>query len=567
MCGLFGIAAREGDIDLDGARHARDKLTHRGPDQAGEWLADGLYMGHRRLSIIDISEQGRQPMTSARAAISVNGEIYNFAALREELERAGYKFRSRSDSEVVLHGYEEWGVDKLVNRLEGMYAVVIYDIEARKLVMFRDRCGVKPLYYGRDGDRLIWASELKAIRAFDDGWAVDAEAALDFLVYRYIPAPKSIFRGISKLPAASILECTLDDMRVTTRRYWRLETDATAAADGNEARTLALLDEAVRTQLVSDVPLGMLLSGGLDSSAVTSFAADHIQGLQTFSIGFPSMGRDESPIARAMAAHAGTEHYVRNYAEEDVGDIVSRMGAWFDEPFSDTSALPTHRVCAFARETVTVALSGDGGDELFGGYRWYDRYNGYRARARPGPRRGLSWPFAWRRQAIELGSTGDPLWLYARLRGAISPRALDRWRKRLGVRADYDPLWAYRAAYRPQLSPRRAAQVMDFHTYLPDDILTKVDRVSMAVSLECRPALLYTPLVELAFSLPDAFTYLGDELKGGLRTSLRPRLPTVVAEHAKQGFSIPNAGWREELERKHGSVSQAMLAPFVDGRS
>lgn len=574
MCGLFGVIQRPESpaLDVPRARTARDVLTHRGPDQAGEWHADpGVYVGHRRLSILDTSTAGQQPMTAGRVVATVNGEIYNFRALRLELEQAGFEFQSNSDSEVVLHGYRHWGADGLASRLDGMYAVVIYDGDGGKLIAFRDRVGIKPLYYYQGNGLFVWASEPKAIKAYvpAEGLTLDPEAILDFLVYRYMPAPKSAYRELRKLPPACILECQLADLDLRSRRYWQLPTgqaDLSHTALTEQLRHL--LNTSVRDQLVSDVPLGLLLSGGIDSSAIAAMASQHVPHIQSFSIGFREPGRDETPFAKAMAEHAGTSHRLQYFEHEDMTNLAERMEAWFDEPFSDTSAVPTYRVCTFAQERVKVALSGDGGDELFGGYRWYDNFATAVRRQRGMPlraARGLRLP-SWlpRREYLELLSIGDPLWLYARIRGSVSHARLCQWRERLAVPADYDPLWAYRAAHDPALPSRKAAQVMDFHTYLPDDILTKVDRVSMATSLECRPALLSQALVEFAFSLPENFTYLGGQLKGGFKAAIADLLPETVLEHGKQGFSVPDFGWRNELIEKSGSVQEGLAENYLN---
>ena len=379
MCGLFGVVnANRAAINLDRARHARDVLTHRGPDQAGEWAdAPGVYVGHRRLSILDTSIAARQPMTSGLINVSVNGEIYNFRSLRKELEQAGYKFQSTSDSEVVLHGYRQWGIEQLVHRLEGMYAALIYDGERGRILAFRDRVGIKPFYYYHVGTRLVWASELKAICDYlpEADLTIDPEAILDFLVYRYIPAPKALYRGVSKLPAASILTYEIDSNTLAVNRYWDLPDQVIdESEDVLERDLLEKIEATVTSQLASDVPIGLLLSGGLDSSAIAVFASRHLPGMQSYSLGFPDAGRDETPIARVMADAVGAKHHTTYFAKDDMSNIAHRLRNRFDEPFADTSAFPTYDVCAFAREQLTVTLRGDGGDELFGGYRWYERY-------------------------------------------------------------------------------------------------------------------------------------------------------------------------------------------------
>ena len=572
MCGLFGVVQRGSFSEpcFNRARIARDTLWHRGPDQAGEYCIGNAYIGHRRLSILDTSDAGRQPMVAGDVAVTVNGEIYNFLALRGELEREGYVFRSHSDSEVVLHGYRHWGVDGLVGRLDGMYAAVIHDAAEGRLFAFRDRVGIKPFYYYLDDDQLVWASELKAIRTFlpADALALDAEALLDFLVYRYLPAPRALYRNTFKLSAACILECNLSSLSVRTRRYWQLRAEMGEIRQRElDAHLLELLDSSVREQLVSDVPLGLLLSGGIDSSAVAAMAARHQPQIRSYSIGFRQQGRDETPFARLVAAHTGTEHYVHYFDDEEMSGLFERMYGWFDEPFADTSAVPTHRVCSFAGEQVKVALSGDGGDELFGGYHWYHRYASARRNGRWMPVKscqGIRFPLRMpKARELEWASISDPVWLYALIRGSVPHARLQQWKERLGVPRDYDPLWAYRASFQPKLPARKAAQVMDFHTYLPDDILTKVDRASMAVSLECRPPLLSRSMVEFAFSLQENFLYRGGELKGGFKHTLRSVLPSAVLEHRKQGFSVPDSGWRGTLIRHHGSLQEGMLNHYL----
>ncbi len=576
MCGLFGVARRQpfGEHCVGRARAARDVLSHRGPDQAGEYCAGSVYLGHRRLSILDTSDAGRQPMVMGDIAVTVNGEIYNFESIRAELVHAGYQFFSKSDSEVVLHGYRAWGIDGLVERLDGMYAAVIHDAAKGRLYAFRDRIGIKPLYYYFGDEQLVWASELKAIRTYlpSNVLAINHEALLDFLVYRYIPAPKALYRDTFKLPAASILECHLADMSVHVRRYWQLRVDEVEGAPQvlNE-QLLALLEQSVREQLVSDVPLGLLLSGGIDSSAVVAIAGKHQPNIRSFSIGFRQQGRDETPYATMMASHAGTTHHVHYLDEEEMSGLFNRMHEWFDEPFGDTSAIPTYRVCDFARTQVTVALSGDGGDELFGGYKWYGRYAEARGARRWMPvqtRYGIRFParipFS---QKLQWGSIKDPVWLYALIRGSIPIDRLEHWKKRLEVFKEYDPLWAYRNSFNSDLSARKAAQVMDFHTYLPDDILTKVDRVSMAVSLECRPPLLSRSLVEFAFRLPENFLYQNNRLKGGFKSALEALLPSAILNHRKQGFSVPDSGWRSALLRQHRSLQEGIVGHYLNNGS
>lgn len=577
MCGLFGQYRFAGltQAQIDRARLARDMLTHRGPDQAGEYITPHLYMGHRRLSILDTTDAGRQPMQSPNGAITitVNGEIYNYVSLRNELITLGYTFKSQSDSEVVLHGYAAWGADILARKMDGMYAICIFDTPRNTLTLIRDRVGIKPLFYTLLEDGLIWASELPPIlAALDKQPALNSEALLDFLVYQYIPAPKTAYQDIYKLPAASILTLDLQSQSHTLAQYWALpvRNDATQNIQTAEATIMSLLRESVAEQLVSDVPLGVFLSGGIDSSAITAIATELHPGMHSFSIGFHDPVRDETPFATQVATHIGTNHHVTYQENERMDHILQDMQAWYHEPFGDTSSVPTLRVSQEARKEVTVALSGDGGDELFGGYRWYETFATYRCRQRFIPfflksPSGYTLP-KWipRHKGLQLLTISDPVILYARIMACIPLADIEQWREYLGIAKNYDPFWALRAHFDPTLPPRKAAQVMDFHTYLPDDILVKVDRMSMQTSLECRPPFLSQKLVEYAFSLPENVTYHGGKLKSILKSTLKGILPDNILYRGKQGFSVPpGSGWKTKIIDKHGSMPEAILRHFL----
>jgi asparagine synthase (glutamine-hydrolyzing) len=379
MCGIFGFTGYQKEY-LYKARQALNMLAHRGPDQWGEWTDDDIYSGHRRLSINDLSDNGRQPMMDlgGNTVIAVNGEIYNFQSLREDLLVSGHRFNSNSDSEVLLHGYEEWGIKVLLDRIEGMFAFVIYDREKRKVFLVRDRVGIKPLYYSWIGSSLAWASELKALSSFHrDHLETDMTALYDFLTYLYIPTPKTCYNNVFKLPPAHYLEYDLQTLSLKCRRYWKLEvTDTPIKLDEASERLRKLIDKAVKEQLLSDVPIGFFLSGGLDSSIIVSAATNATDFVNTYSIGFDDVRHDETSYAGIVAEHFQTRHEKQILTVEGGGQLIANMKTWFDEPFGDTSALPTYLVSQFARKHCTVALTGDGGDELFGGYRFYNRFNG-----------------------------------------------------------------------------------------------------------------------------------------------------------------------------------------------
>jgi len=573
MCGLFGVASLKNfsESDLLQANSARDKLSHRGPDYGDCWVSDNIYIGHRRLSIIDTSYSGNQPMSSGNIVIAVNGEVYNFKQLRLELEQSGFVFKSDSDSEVILHGFEHWGLDLLAEKLDGMYAAVILDQRAQRLMFIRDRVGIKPLYYSLDNETLIWSSELSSIVEFmqPKKLEIDREAVIDFLTYRYIPAPKTVYKGVYKLCAAHTFELDLSSFVAKTNQYWSLNTTSSTASDEqNAAKLLDLLRESVHEQLVSDVPIGCLLSGGIDSSIVVALAAEK-QNLRSFSIGFRDADKDETPYALLMAEHVKSEH-VHHYTNDDeVEALVDKLPEWFGEPFGDTSAIPTWIVSKLAKSRLKVALSGDGGDELFGGYKWYALYSKLRRLQKWFPfksQRGFRFPkFIPKYKQLELLSIADPVVLYSQIRKGLPACRLKDWMKRLGVSNDYDPYWAYRKHFDASLGNRKAAQVMDFHTYLPDDILVKVDRVSMRVSLECRPPFLSKSLVEFAFSLPESFHYRNSELKGGLKHALREILPLTIINRAKQGFGLPYSGWKKTAVMDKRMMQEQLLEIFIRG--
>jgi len=509
-------------------------------------------------------------MSRDSVVITVNGEIYNFKSLRQELEQQGVTFMSHSDSEVVLHGYKFWGIEGLLTRLEGMYAAVIYDQKENKVFLIRDRVGIKPLYYHLGDSALSWSSELKGLVNYigETSLNIDSSALLDFLVYRYIPAPKSLYENIFKLPAAHYAEFNVESGKISVTRYWELIATPTDRSHELLAKELlVLLTNSIEEQLVSDVPLGVLLSGGIDSSAIAALAGRY-KGLLSFSVGFNNSPNDESPFAAMVAEHVGTQHNAITFPDEHMDALAAKMAVWFGEPFGDTSAVPTYLVSKFAREQVTVALGGDGGDELFGGYSWYGKYRVLRKIQRICPFVKLlngKVP-AWlpKKNIFELLSISDPVELYARLRKSLPKTQLNLWKEKLGVSKEYDPYWAYRAHYKSELPPAVAAQVLDFHTYLPDDILTKVDRASMAVSLECRPPFLSTPLIEFAFSLPESFIYKNGQLKGGLKYALIGILPDTIINRKKQGFSVPDFGWRKKATDKYGSMQEFLIKEFLE---
>ena len=566
MCGLAGIVlAHPGHPDERVLLAMRDAQSHRGPDEAGIHLGEGVGLGHRRLSIIDLSH-GQQPMLDEAAGLALiyNGELYNFQAIRAELEALGTAFTSQSDTEVVLRAWQQWG-DACLQRLVGMFAFAVWDMRKRRIFLARDQLGIKPLHYGFTGaGDLVFASELKGLLAHPDvERQLDPQALEDYLALGYVPDPKCIYRGIRKLPAGHWLSWGAGEPEPVPRQYWdvpfqRRETTEDEAV----AQLRALLDGAVKSQMIADVPLGAFLSGGVDSSAVVaSMSRVSQQPVRTCSIGFDHGGFDETVYARQVAAHLHTQHLERRVSADDYA-LLDTLAAVYDEPFSDSSALPTYRVCELARGQVTVALSGDGGDENFAGYRRY-RWHAWESKLR------ARLPHAFRKPVFGLLGRLYPKadWAPRPLRAKTTLQALAHddveayfhtvsttsvaMRQRLYSAKfkrelqGYSALEVFRAhaEHAPTDHPLLLAQYLDIKTWLPGDILTKVDRASMAHSLEVRVPLLDHRLVEWASSLPPDLKLHGGTGKYIFKKALEPDLPAEVLYRTKMGFSVPLAAW------------------------
>ena len=554
MCGIAGFAG----IDLPAEETTRrlqamcDAILHRGPDSDGRFLANGVAMGMRRLSIIDVAG-GDQPISNEDGSITVvfNGEIYNHHQLRRELTAAGHRFTTRSDTEVLVHLYEEYGTD-MVSRLHGMFAFSIWDSRRQRLFIARDRTGMKPLSYALRGDGIVYGSELRAVYAFDrSALRVAPAAVMEYLAFGYVPDPNSIFEGVSKLPAGHFLLWG-PGRPLQVQRYWRPPAPDETLRDETElvAQLRSRLEAAVTSHLESEVPLGAFLSGGTDSSAVVALMCRHAAGrVKTFSIGFAEAAYDESRAAKAVAAQLGTEH-TELVVRPDVEQMFESIAAMFDEPFADSSAIPTFLVAQLARQSVTVALSGDGGDELFGGYTRYGTTlrrtggNGGVA-SRLAAALGLMLPHAFpgRNRLVDLGRSR--IGRYAS--SVVQPVRVDEG----GVASAWHP--AGRRTVDEQLNRFLSAEEsedfaalmmrLDLETYLSGDILTKVDRTSMAVSLEARVPLLDVDLVEFALSIPGDLRVTAGESKRLYRRAIRGIVPDFVLSAPKRGFAVPLASW------------------------
>jgi asparagine synthase (glutamine-hydrolysing) len=557
MCGICGIASPRGAADLDRLAAMSATLVHRGPDSFGEYAEDAVAIAARRLSIIDL-ETGDQPIGNEDGSIQVvqNGEIYNYRDLRRDLERSGHRFRTHGDTEVLIHLYEEDG-DRFARRLRGMFAIAIWDARLRRLVLARDRFGIKPLYYRHVDGELAFASELRALPRGE----IDPDAVAAFLAFNSIPGPLTIFRDTRKLQPGHVL--TWEDGDVRIERFAR-----PAPARAGEVRTddeaelveelRARVRDSVRAHLVSDVPVGVLLSGGVDSSLLAALAAQETsEPLRTFSIGFEERSFDELTDARRVAERYGT-HHAELVLRPDAALLLPALADAFDEPFADSSALPTYLVSQLAAHDVKVALSGEGGDELFGGYYTYvadllaERVGGVARLARPAvellPSSDAKASFDYKAKRFVRAAHLPPLERHHGWKEIFSADA----RAELTGRVDeFDPVDLLRARYAETAGAEELARLqdVDLGTYLVDDLLVKTDRASMAHSLEARVPYLDTAVTNLALALPTRAKIRGLAKKVLLRKAAAPLLPPEIVNGKKRGFSIPAAAWlRGDLE-------------------
>lgn len=571
MCGIAGLIAR----DRDGASLARiaramtDAIAYRGPDGSGVWSEDGVALAHRRLAIVDLTPTGAQPMLSAdgRWAISYNGEVYN----AEEVARAlpGLVRRGTSDTEIIVESVARRGLERTLADLNGMFAIALWDRAARTLHLVRDRLGIKPLSYARVPGGFAFASELKALAAGGFAFDIDEASVASFLRFGYVPTPHAIWRGVSKLRPGELVSIPPSG-DVQRRLYWDIGGIAAqgsrAPFRGSDAEAEealhALLADAVSLNMISDVPLGAFLSGGIDSSTVAALMVAAKRGpVRTFSIGFPDFDFDESVYAREVARHLGTQHQELTVTAADALAVVPRLAEMYDEPFADSSQIPTFAISKMTRAHVTVALSGDGGDELFAGYNRYVLAGGPLARLSALPRFLRHGAAAALRRVPDEAAALLARVLPGALRPAMPADKLQKLAQVLALDGDdvylrlvsqnADPARLTRglrehpvALPRPaQASALARMQLFDCCGYLPDDILQKVDRASMAVSLEVRPPLLDHRVVEFAWTLPRHLLLRGGETKWLLRRVLDRHVPRGLIERPKMGFAIPLSDW------------------------
>jgi len=574
MCGIAGFIDVE--YSRENAKQLIDRMCqvirHRGPDDQGVWVGDGLALGMRRLSIIDL-DGGHQPIFNEDQSILVilNGEIYNYRELQKELQERGHHFRTRSDTEAIVHAYEEYG-DECVKHLRGMFTFALWDRNRQRLLAARDRFGKKPLNYYWDGQRLIFGSEIKSILEAGIPREVNPIALDEYLVYRCVPSPNTLFKGVMKLPAAHFL--VYEDGQIHTKRYWELPFTPTCKDDEATAieRTRALLKDAVEVRLMSEVPLGAFLSGGIDSSIVVGLMSSMMsQPVKTFSIGFEEDDFSELPYARQVARHFGTDHH-EFFVRPELVSVLPELAWAYDEPFADASMLPTYYVSKLAREHVTVALTGDGGDEIFGGYTHYRRewiisrippiirsLLGFGSRFMPDGMRGKK----------RLGSL--PRDLPTR---AVQSSMLFRADVRSSMYSseffaqvrDHNPYERLVGEFRAvsDLDVTAQLQYVDVRAYLANDILVKVDKASMFNSLETRAPMLDHYLAEYVASLPSTIRTHDGVLKYLLKKVAADLLPAEILTRRKQGFGVPIKHWfRGDL---NGYAYELLLSPRAQQR-
>ena len=573
MCGLCGLVSREWSPDevRSSVVAMSESISHRGPDDWGFWGdGKGLGLGHRRLSILDLSEAGKQPQHSPndRWTVTYNGEIYNYQDLKGRLVKEGFKFRGHSDTEVLVAALQSWGFEDTIQSLVGMFAIAAWDRDTNKLYLTRDRLGQKPLFYGFHERNFVFGSELSVVRKLPHRPPISPDGAALMLRYKCIPSPYTIYKNFRKLEPASFVVFDRESWNVSQPiRYWspwQRTPDANVGWEETRERVRQLLNQSVKARMISDVPLGAFLSGGIDSSLVVSLMqANSSRPVKTFTIGYEDKRFNEAVQAGAIARHLGTDQTELYFSESQARELVPRLGELYDEPFSDSSQLPTLLVSQLTRSYVTVALSGDGGDEFFGGYNRHVWLPNLAARIKPIPRplrRLLAWVLEsrWvsnlmvglsRIPFLPLRLPQEKVWKFARLLKSDTVEDMYRellsdWREPRNVIPSSQIEHVSELARSPNShSLLQQLSIADAQLYLPDDILVKVDRASMAYSLEARAPFLDHRLVEYALTIPEAFKVQQGAGKWLLRSLLSDYVPKELFERPKMGFAVPIGGW------------------------
>ncbi|MBI2135144.1 asparagine synthase (glutamine-hydrolyzing) [Candidatus Woesearchaeota archaeon] len=570
MCGIAGFNWDDKKL----INSMLDSLSKRGPDESGFYIDRGISMGTRRLSVIDLSKKGKQPISNEDGTkwIAYNGEIYNFKELRDELQKKGHKFTSGTDTEVIIHSYEEYG-KRCVEKFNGMFAFAVWDTKKKELFIARDRLGVKPLFYFMDGKKFAFASEIKAILKYHKNPSIDEKSIYFYLNYGYTPNNKTVFTKIFKLPAGCTL--TFKNSEFKIEKYWKI--DFSRKEDGSEdyfiKKIREHMEESVKIRLIADVPVGAFLSGGLDSSAIVAYISKHKDNLKTFSVGFEHDKFDESKYAKIVSEKFGTEHHQMQFTHENVIKLLPKLVDYYDEPFGDPSMMPTYLVSTVARKHVTVSLSGDGGDESFLGYDRYKQYRLINLQNHAPFLSKIANPFIKSLSKITnhnlIKKTGKYLEFnrlngyeqYSELRSAFGSDE----RKNLFLKNhDFSPYFKEFFIFKNYLDNISNA---DINTYLPDDILTKLDRSTMMVSLEGRVPFLDYKFMEFSAKIPARLKLKGMETKYILKKSLIGILPREIIYRKKQGFSFPlDLYIKNELKDlvKNNLSEKSKLHEYVD---
>lgn len=551
MCGIWGFNFDDGLL----LGRMGNAIKHRGPDGTGKFSDRHMSIGHNRLSIIDLSERGRQPMEGedGNVVMACNGEIYNHRELRKSLESSGHRFSSGSDSEVIVHGYEEWG-EKFLEKLRGIFALVIYDRKNGTLIMARDRLGVKPLYYHFDGERLLFASEIKAMLEYKR-FPLDTEALDEYFTLQYVIAPRTLFKGIKAVRSGELITFDLKKGSLCVRIYWNPSSSTAGMNEKHIAAELErLIKEAVEMRLMSDVPLGVYLSGGLDSSYITALASESCKDLRTFTVGF-GHHTDETRYARVVADAFGTNHQ-EVIVDDAKMDVLPTVTWHLDAPAADIAAIPLYIMAKASKKHLTVALAGDGGDEIFGGY---DKYRAMAARGYykmiPGPAR---LPADW----LVKKRIGEEN--YSRFRQLMSKDWISSYLAYISTFSEEEKKRLYSPAFLGAVGPgirKKIAQLsgngtmgdiisLDFKTQLPEDYLMKVDKMTMANAIEARVPLLDQKVVELSMKIPASMKIRRLKTKHMFRAMASKKLPREIVERKKQGFRLPTEKWMEEGMRE-----------------
>lgn len=578
MCGIFGHTDLK-HFSEENSITALDSMIHRGPNDRGFITEQNIFMGHRRLSILDLSAKGHQPMQQGQVYLSANGEIYNFIELREELIRThNAEFKSESDSEVLLHGYIHWGLNTLLEKIDGMFGFTILDLDKNVIHIARDHAGIKPLYYGYIEGTFSWSSELKGIEMLyknTDKLVIDPTSIYDFMTYQYIPSPKSLYKNVFKLEPGCTITFDLKTKELHKKRYWSLDDythEDSLSYEDSKKKIVENLQQSVKEQLVSDVPVGTFLSGGVDSSIISYEVAQCIKEVNSFCQGNQDPKADESKYAQMVAETIKSTHHSRFFNQSILNENKSLIKNLFDEPFAQPSCYPTYEVCRHASEHVTVVLTGDGGDELFGGYGRFKLGDTlFTKKAKHASKRDficflkrlpIHRTLKRRLQKFEVKKCiADPIEHYAILaecRLKTDPHK-EKWAKMHKIPKDYDDFWFIRQFDRPNLTPRKRLQFIDFNTYMPEAVLTKVDRASMAVSIETRVPFLSKRVIAAAFSTPEKHLYKENETKGILKETYQDKLPTEVLYRRKQGFTAGRASKKDFLYSRERNLPLLIL--------